>query len=157
MKEIFLTQEQIALVDDEDFEYLNQWKWYATKNCNTFYAVRAGGIVNGSMTIIRMHTVILGKPPNGLVTDHENGNGLDNQRYNLGHVTRRQNHQNRKHQNSSSQYPGVCWATNDKKWQANITINGKTKYLGQFINEREAFDAYKQAINIIGQTIIDYD
>ena len=40
MKEITLTQGQIAIVDDEDFEFLNQFKWYAHKSNKTFYAGR---------------------------------------------------------------------------------------------------------------------
>ena len=31
MKRIPLTQEKFALVDNEDFEWLSQWKWYASK------------------------------------------------------------------------------------------------------------------------------
>lgn len=40
MKTIQLTQGKIAMVDDEDFERLNQYKWYALKSRNTYYAVQ---------------------------------------------------------------------------------------------------------------------
>lgn len=40
MKEIILTQGKVALVDDKDFEYLNQWKWHADESLRTFYAKR---------------------------------------------------------------------------------------------------------------------
>jgi polysaccharide pyruvyl transferase WcaK-like protein len=41
MKTIQLTKDKIALVDDEDYEYLNQWKWNAYKKTDSiFYAAR---------------------------------------------------------------------------------------------------------------------
>lgn len=155
MKKIQLTQGQVASVNDEDFGYLNQWKWFALKDKNIFYAVRqASQAIYGKQFTIRMHHVIIGKPPEGYETDHRDGNGCNNQRKNLRFVTRRQNQQNRKYQNSSSRYPGVCWYKRDRKWQAEIRVDNKYKYLGRFATELEAFNAYKQAVKAIGETII---
>jgi hypothetical protein len=39
-KLIELTNNQIAIVDDEDYEYLSQFKWYAKDNNTTYYARR---------------------------------------------------------------------------------------------------------------------
>ena len=55
MKRIRLTQGQFALIDNEDYEFLNQWKWFAQKNYNTFYAGRKSNKGN----IIYMHRVIM--------------------------------------------------------------------------------------------------
>ena len=42
MKQIELSQNKVALVDDEDFEWVNQWKWHAIKSRgNLFYVVRS--------------------------------------------------------------------------------------------------------------------
>lgn len=159
MKEIQLTQEQVALVNDEDFEWLNQWKWYANKGGNTFYAQRRLSTIDGKCHKIKMHHAIMGKPPKGFEADHENGNGLDNQRHNLRFVTRRQNQQNKKNKikPKTSQYPGVYWHKTAKKWTAQIYIDKIRKHLGLFINEKEAFEVYRKAVNAIGQTVIDYD
>jgi hypothetical protein len=87
MREIFLTQDKIALVDDEDFEYLNQWKWCANKGSNTFYAMRSGGIM--------MHRVLLNLSfGDKRVVDHIDRNGLNNQRKNIRVVTCSENYRN---------------------------------------------------------------
>ena len=56
MKQIPLTQGKFALVDDEDFEYLNQFKWCALKRPHTFYAVRNLPNGKGKQKLIGMHT-----------------------------------------------------------------------------------------------------
>ena len=66
----------------------------------------------------------------------------------------RQNHQNRNHVESSSKYPGVSWFERDQKWRARITVNRKGKHLGYFDTEIEAFNAYKQAVETIGEEIL---
>lgn len=60
MKEIPLTQGKVALVDDDDFEWLSQFKWYAVKFGRTFYAVRQAPRVNGKQRKIWMHREVLG-------------------------------------------------------------------------------------------------
>ena len=157
MREIQLTQGQVALVDDEDFEWLSQFKWFAvaSKAKRTFYAARQLQRVNGKQYIIYMHHEIIGKPPKGFEVDHESGRGIDNQRENLRFVTRRQNCQNRKNVKSSSEYPGVSWYKRDKKWQVHIVIDGVNKYLGRFTDELEAFEIYCQAVEALGESIIE--
>src|SRR6188768_2332166 len=94
MKEIPLTQGKSVMVDDEDFEFLNQWKWYASKSNNTFYAHRR---VGKHGRFVYMHRLILGidniSPE--LFPDHMDRNGLNNQRYNLRIATRSDNNSNR--------------------------------------------------------------
>lgn len=76
MKEIKLTQGKVALVDDEDFEYLNQWKWHAMKIKNAYYAKRSVEI-NGKSKSILMHRIIMNTPDN-LQIDHVFHNTFDN-------------------------------------------------------------------------------
>ncbi|MCK9460667.1 MAG: HNH endonuclease [Proteobacteria bacterium] len=152
MKEIPLTQGKVALVDDDDFEWLSQWKWCAIKHWNTFYAMRMSKTVNGKRENIQMHHAIIGKKE-GLVTDHINGNGVDNRRENLRHVTHRQNGQNRHHE-KTSKYLGVHWHKPLNKWLAQIQINGQKKHLGVFKDEQAAYHAYYNAVTALGETIL---
>ena len=154
MKKIRLTQNQVALVDDEDFERLNQFKWCAHKLKLTFYATRNSPKINGKRRTIRMHHEIIGRPPVGKMSDHADGNGCNNQRYNLRHVTNRQNCQNKKNIQKTSKYTGVSWSKSNKKWYTHIMINGKTKSLGFFTNEKEAFETYRKAVNELNEKII---
>lgn len=145
MKEIKLTQGKVALVDDEDYEWLNGFKWYAQKGRDTFYAGRAIR-VKGKLTTQQMHTLIMGDNPLKLDIDHIKGNGLDNQRHMLRFCTRQQNLMNRKpNKNCSSVYKGVYWNKGEGKWRAHIRINRKSVHLGYFHVELNAAKAYDMA------------
>jgi hypothetical protein len=101
-----------------------------------------------------MHHEVIGKPSKGLDTDHVDGNGLNNQKHNLRHVTRRQNGQNR-HAVKTSRYPGVRWHKKSKKWIAEVRINGRGTHLGRFVSETEAFYFYCKAVNDLGEEMVD--
>lgn len=146
MKEIKLTQGQVALVDDENFEYLNQWKWFAHKGKNTFYAERKIG-TNKSKS---MHRFILKLNDPKIFSDHIDHNGLNNQEYNLRSCTALQNARNTcSRKNSTSKYLGVSWYTKYKKWHAQIKGNRKIFHIGYYEKEVDAAIAYnKKAIKL---------
>ena len=107
MKEIPLTQGKVAIVDDDDYEYLRQFKWYATKNKSIFYVTRASPRVNGKQTKLFMHRVIM-DTPKGKQTDHINHNGLDNRKQNLRVCNSRENGYNwRKNKHKTTGFKGV--------------------------------------------------
>lgn len=135
---IRLTKGKVALVDAADFDFLNQWGWYAHNERGRWYAVR------GAKPQLRMHRIILGMPE-GYDSDHRDGNGLNNQRCNLRICTRSQNHMNRHRIRGRSIYKGVSWHKGGKKWEAHITLNGKHLHLGLFTSETEAAIAYNEA------------
>jgi hypothetical protein len=147
MKEIELTQGQWALVDDEDYEFLNQWKWYAHKRGNTYYAVRGNkNKIKDNINTISMHREIVILSPN-MEVDHIDGNGLNNQKYNLRicfHNENMLNQGKRNSRNPSSKYIGVFMIKSKYKdkeyfyWTAQITLNGRKKYLGTFKTELDA-------------------
>lgn len=154
MKKIPLTQGQFATVDDSDFDWLNQWKWYARleKGTNSFYAIRCDYSNPPSITIA-MHRLILNLPVHDpRVGDHINWATLDNRRSNLRIATRAQNTQNsRKPITNTSGYKGVT-RHRTGKWQAQIGANGQSKYLGLFSTPELAHAVYcAAALEIHGQ------
>ena len=148
MKEIPLTQGKVALVDDEDYEYLNQWNWCAAKSGRNYYAIRS---INGSSIQIRMHRVIM-NTPDKLEVDHIDGEGLNNQKTNLRNCTRLQNVLNQKTQksNKTSKYRGVLW--NGKRgWRVQIQYKSTVYYLGYYTNEEQAARIWdKKAVELFG-------
>ena len=153
VKEIQLTQGKVALVDDEDFEELNKYKWCAHKpgTASTYYAMRAiSVIINGKrkQKMIDMHRQILGFPK-GMI-DHINRNGLDNRKKNLRICTRSTNRLNSKiRKDNKSGFRGVCWYKQTKKWVAHIAQPRIT--IGYFDDVIEAAKAYdKKAIELYG-------
>lgn len=140
MKEIVLTQNKVAWVDDADFAEVSKYKWHAYKHRNTYYAAR-GIRINGKKTSMRMHQFLCGKG-----ADHKDGNGLNNTRSNLRPATSQQNSSNRGVQrNNTSGFKGVYWDKQTRKWRARIMINGKSKSLGLHINSEDAARAYDAA------------
>lgn len=140
-KEIQLSQGKVALVDDEDYEELNQHKWCAMKDYKTFYAMRSIQL-DGHQHTLRMHNAIMGTK--GI--DHKNNDGLDNRRDNLRKATASQNSHNKsKYSNNTSGYRGVYWDRRNKKWRAQIGVNGKQRRLGYFSSALEAASAYDEA------------
>jgi len=136
MKEIPLTHGKVALVDDEDFEWLNQWKWHYSK---FGYAVRK------PKEQIYMHRFIM-KPEQGLFTDHINGDKLDNRKENLRICTTGENMRNRpKQSNNTSGYKGVFWHKKAKRWFAKIGFMRKSIHLGLFDTREEAYERYCKA------------
>jgi hypothetical protein len=155
MKTISLTQGFVTQVDDKNYDWLNQWKWCVSKDKNNFYAVRKE---HGKY--IAMHRVIM-NTPDGMQTDHQDRNGLNNQEYNLKNCTKSQNAKNKKAV-GSSKYLGVSienynykkkngytYKTSRKlpKYVVHIKYEGKNHYVGRFNSETEAAKAYdKEAI-----------
>jgi len=156
MKKIKLTQGKVALVDDKDFERVNKKRWQAQQKPATYYVIgQTSKLSKGGQKTIYLHREIIGKPPKGMEVDHINGDGLDNRRENLRFVTRRQNMQN-KQTIRSSKYPGVSWHQGTQKWQSRIHVGGKQTHLGVFTDEKEAFIAYRKAVESIGERVLGY-
>jgi hypothetical protein len=81
----------------------------------------------------------------GLVVDHIDNNPLNNNVENLQLITNRENSSKDK-KGYSSKYIGVNWYKRDKKWRAQIMINGKLNHLGCFKNEKIAHAVYLNAV-----------
>ncbi len=144
MKKIPLTQGQVALVDDEDYEYLCKSKWCAFYSHGRYYAVRTVW-ENKRNKIILMHRQIL-NPPKGKEVDHINHNGLDNRKKNIRIATRSQNNQNQRKctRNTTSKYKGVSWDKKTNKWISYIKINCKRTVIGYYHNEIFAAGKYDE-------------
>jgi len=90
-----------------------------------------------------MHKLITGYP----MTDHEDRNPQNNQRYNLRSATKRQNTWNSSKNSAAftSTYKGVCWQEHAHKWRVLIRNGSKQLHVGYFATEIEAALAYDQA------------
>ncbi len=146
-KLISLTQNKFTIVDNEDFERLNQYSWSADKKECTCYAKH-----NAGKRHILMHREIL-KAKKGQDIDHINHNGLDNRKCNLRFCTPSQNHRNQKpSKGGTSCYKGVSRHKKNSKWQVHIWLNGKNNYLGCYDNEIKAAKVYdKKALELFGE------
>lgn len=146
MKEIQLTKGYTAIVDDEDFERINAFKWRVLPSGDNLYGSRTEQ-KNKKKSNILMHRLILGITDKSIKIDHKNGNGLDNRKENLRSSTRNQNARNltRKRSNNTSGYRGVSFEKYSGKWMAYIYVEGKQKKLGRYLDQLDAAKAFDKA------------
>lgn len=78
--------------------------------------------------------------------DHINGDKADNRIANLRLATNAENHANRGAQrNSTSGVKGVYWFKPQRKWKAQIQVNGKAIVIGYFVEKSDAIAARLEA------------
>lgn len=157
MKEIKLSQHGknrgkfTTLVDDEDFEYLNQWKWCVKIDHHGGFYVTRNNWKDKKHKIIYMHRVLMNTPLE-MQVDHIDHNGLNNQKANLRNCSSGQNRANSK-TCGKSKYKGVHFSTPKGKSMGKYTgkytyiiaqfcFNYKRYNLGHFKTEEEAARAY---------------
>ncbi len=140
-KYIKLTQGKRAIVDDEDYEELNKYRWYLHCTKYNRYARR------NKIKPQYMHRAIM-KDPNKEI-DHFDGNGLNNQKDNLRNSTRGQNSANIISITGNSMYKGVSYSKQREKWCSHIMKNYKSISLGRFTYEAQAAIMYDIAAIIL--------
>jgi hypothetical protein len=138
-------QGKTILVDDEDYDRLNEYRWCIVKNYKNLFYVTTTDKGNR----IYMHRLLC----EGDEIDHINGDGLDNRKCNLESVSHRENIARGKSKGRSLP-TGVSLTKPRKQWtkprvnhpyQAGIQINGKSYNLGLFATPEEASAAYQHA------------
>ena len=151
-KEIQLSRGLLAIVDEEDFELLDQYYWHARPDAATAYAIgnlslkpagpvdmshrkrRPKGRGNIGKTIT-MHRFLLGAPED-MEVDHINGNGLDNRRSNLRFANRSENMKNRRvFKNNRLGHKGIHFEKKSGRYAVLIRVSFET--LEEVLLEKE--------------------
>jgi hypothetical protein len=145
-RRIYLGDDEWTIVDADIYYRLGQFKWSAAGYNGKMYATRIlKQTVCGRVKTVYLHREIMNEPK-GFFVDHKNNDSLDNRKANLRVATRSQNCQNvPKRKNTSSQFIGVSFSKEEKKWCAYINYRGKRIWLGYFDNEIDAAKAYDRA------------
>jgi len=136
MIEIKLNHGKSVLVSDRDFKKVSKYNWWADEGRSTWYA---RGWIDGEE--VKMHRFILGVTDKSIHIDHEDGNGLNNQRNNLRKSSRSQNSANR---SSQKKYKGVYYRASRNRWYAQSRKDGKNYEKAGCKTQIEAAIAYNK-------------
>jgi hypothetical protein len=149
MKEIKIqNSNKVSLVDDDDFEFYDKFKWYL---CSHGYVIY-GRKDNNFKSYQKLHRLIIGAK-DGEIVDHIDRNPLNNIKSNLRIVTCAQNTHNRKKaKNTKNNYKGVTYIDHLNLWQSRCRIYGNDYYLGVFKSEIAAAHAY----NVKAKSLSEY-
>lgn len=137
-----LTQGKFAIVDAADYEWLNQWKWYAARagqSATRWYAVHSFLNDDGEYRTKGMHRLIMGDSSETI--DHRDNDGLNNSRSNLRFATSSQNSANKDMKVGRSGYRGV-YLEESGKYRARLWYRGDSIGLGMFDTAEEAARAW---------------
>lgn len=138
-KELPLTKGYVAIVDDEDYEWLNQWSWCANESGYNVYGRR-----KSKGKGYDLHREILGVTDGCIDVDHINHDTLDNRKCNLRKSTRSQNQANKRPMKGcKSRFKGVY--PRKDNFRVKIRVNGEIIHIGMFTTEEEAALAYNRA------------
>ena len=135
-----MSRGRTTLIGIEDSD-LAQFKWWVEKGY-----VERNLYPGGKRQRIRLHRIVLerklGRPiAEGFVTDHINGNPLDNRRENLREVTQAQNvHNQAKYIHGENPFKGVRQVY-AQRWEARIN----DEHIGTYRTAEEASLAYDKA------------
>lgn len=132
-REIPLSQGQVAIVDDDDYEKISSMKWSATwrPKMGKFYAV--GSLAKYGKRVY-MHREIMGLTiGDGLLVDHIDHNTLDNRKANLRIVNNSQNMMNhgKIQKNNTSGCRGVHFEKRTNQYRVQVWAGGKPIWGGR--------------------------
>ena len=141
---IQLTKRYVAIIDAADVPVADGLNWSAKVNPWTVYAQRSIRKPDGRWTTIYLHRILLGDDPRQV--DHIDGDGLNNRRSNLRWATHAENQRNsRRAVTNTSGFKGVHWHARDRRWLAQIMLDGRRLHLGYFDCRHAAHRAYCEA------------
>jgi hypothetical protein len=127
-----LSKGKHAIIDEEDFELISQYKWSATEpdHRRSIYARTNIKDTTGKYYTERMHRIILGlEKGDGKIVDHVNGDGLDNRKINLRISSPSDNAANVSiNRGNKSGYKGVSFKKDRGTWSTEIRRNGLNVY-----------------------------
>jgi hypothetical protein len=143
-------------VDDWNYAWLSQWRWYVSNGYATRWEGRNQGVAVSSRITILMARLVLGNflgrallPKPQEIAEHQDRNTLNNQEHNLRLASYGTNGMNRAKQRgiNTSQYKGVCCCFEkypSKPWIGSISLGDGTRKEQYFATELEAALWYDQ-------------
>jgi hypothetical protein len=132
-----------TLVEPEDAVRFGSHTWRLSSDG---YAVRSESDCGKKQTIY-LHRMIA-RTPAGSITDHINGDRLDNRRKNLRVASSSQNNANAHDRPRRSGYRGVYHHRPTGRWVGQISVDGHLRHLGLFEDPEQAARAYDLAARV---------
>lgn len=140
------------LVDDEDFDRVNQHSWWRLKKPSGLVYAQTEITTNGRRRSVRLARFVMRIRSRKKEVDHRNGDGLDNRKENLRVLVLGKNRFGfcRKRKGATSRYRGVSWNRAHKKWWAAVEKHGRYHFLGLHDDEKQAALAYNKKAIALG-------
>lgn len=140
-KKIFVAGGHFVIVDEENYQWLRRYKWHLAGSMNYATTDMKYKDKDGTLHYCkhRMHRLI-NQTPEGMLTDHINGNVWDNRKCNLRTVNGIQNQSNIVNCRYNKILPGV--QKHKSGFRAAITCQGKRYKSKTFHTPEEAHKEY---------------